>query len=230
MDHKEKKDGSLGRDIHSLLQKLGVESPIVDYQIYDSEEQKIAVIEDKFVDIYTALGIDLTNDSTRDTPRRIAKMLVKEVNWGLDYENFPRSMDIVNCIDMDQMIVIRNATVESNCEHHSQPFEGYANVAYIPREKVLGLSKINRIVSFFSHRPSVQERLTKQIGETLKYIAQTEDVAVEITAKHGCVRCRGVQDRNSFTTTSFLSGSFKTDERTRSEFYSLISRNNFSCD
>ena len=181
-------------------------------------EEKIEKIKIHFTEIMTTLGLDLTDDSLRDTPKRVAKMYVNEVFGGLDPANFPKITVIDNKMQYDQMVCVQNIEMISMCEHHFQPIDGFATVAYIPNQKVIGLSKLNRIVEYFGRRPQVQERMTKQIADCLQYLLNTEDVAVHINAKHYCVISRGVQDKHSTTTTSDLRGSFKTRPETRTEF------------
>lgn len=183
-----------------------------------SDQEKIDQIAEKFEDIMKILGLDLKNDSLQGTPRRIAKMYVNEIFSGLSADYFPRVTVIENEMDYDQMVVIQNIEVLSVCEHHFQTIDGLATVAYIPHGKVIGLSKINRIVQFFSRRPQVQERLTKQIADCLQFVLGTDHVAVHITAKHYCVIARGVQDSMSSTSTSDLRGHFKERADTRMEF------------
>ena len=183
-----------------------------------SSDEKIERLEEKFRDIMQILGLDLKDDSLADTPRRLAKMYVLELFSGLDSKNFPKITVIENKMKYDQMVVIQNIQVMSVCEHHFQTIEGRATVAYIPNKKVIGLSKINRIVQFFARRPQVQERLTKQIADALVYILGTEDVAVHMNAKHYCVIARGIQDASSSTATSDLRGHFKSRKETREEF------------
>lgn len=181
-------------------------------------EEKVDKIQSHFTEILTTLGLDLTDDSLRETPKRIAKMYVNEVFSGLDPKNFPKITVIDNNMGYDQMVCVQDIELVSMCEHHFQPIDGFATVAYIPKTKVIGLSKLNRIVEFFAKRPQVQERLTKQVADCLQYILETEDVAVHINAKHYCVIARGIQDHHSTTTTSDLRGSFKHLPETRSEF------------
>jgi GTP cyclohydrolase I len=191
-------------------------TPVVDNGL--SEEKKIEIITEKFHDILTTLGMDLTNDSLRDSPARIARMYVKEIFRGLDAKNFPKVTVIENDMQYDQMLVVRDISVISTCEHHFVTIEGKATVGYIPKEKVIGLSKINRIVDFFGRRPQVQERLTKQIADCLQHVLGTENVGVHINAKHYCVISRGIEDSSSTTITSDLRGDFRNDSRTRTEF------------
>ncbi|UXR63108.1 GTP cyclohydrolase I FolE [Bdellovibrio bacteriovorus] len=183
-----------------------------------TNEEKIERITEKFTDIMQTLGLDLDDDSLRETPRRVAKMYVNEVFGGLDPKKFPKMTVIENKMSYDQMIVVQNIGCLSFCEHHFLPIDGFATVAYIPNQKVIGLSKINRIVQYFSRRPQVQERLTKQIADCLQYILGTEHVAVHINAKHYCVMMRGIEDTSSTTSTSDLRGHFKSRMETREEF------------
>lgn len=183
-----------------------------------TNDQKIARITEKFTDIMQTLGLDLDDDSLRDTPRRVAKMYVNEVFEGLDPKKFPKMTVIENKMHYDQMIVVQDIGCLSFCEHHFLPIDGFATVAYIPNKKVIGLSKINRIVQYFSRRPQVQERLTKQIADCLQYILGTDNVAVHINAKHYCVMMRGIEDTSSTTSTSDLRGHFKSRMETREEF------------
>ena len=183
-----------------------------------SDEEKRSRIEKSVREILETLGVDLTNDSTIDTPRRIAKMYVDEIFAGLNPNNVPKITTIKNEMKYDQMIVVRNISVLSTCEHHFQTIEGHATVAYIPTEKVIGLSKINRIVDFFSRRPQVQERLTKQIADALEVLLETPHVAVQIDAKHFCVIARGIRDVGSTTNTCEVRGDFRKNPATREEF------------
>lgn len=183
-----------------------------------SNEDKIQIITEKFTEIMETLGLDLEDDSLSDTPRRVAKMYVNEVFGGLDPHKFPKMTVIDNKMNYDQMIVVQKISCRSFCEHHFLPIDGFATVAYIPNKKVIGLSKINRIVQFFSRRPQVQERLTKQIADCLQYVLGTEHVAVHISAKHYCVIMRGIEDTDSVTSTADLRGHFKSKMDTREEF------------
>lgn len=183
-----------------------------------SSDEKIDTIKHHFAEIMKALGLDLQDDSLMETPKRIAKMYVNEVFSGLAPENFPKITLIENKMEYDQMVCVQDIEVVSTCEHHFQPIDGFATVAYIPNETVIGLSKINRIVQYFAKRPQVQERLTKQIADCLQHLLGTENVAVHINAKHYCVIARGVEDTHSTTTTSDLRGDFKSRPETRTEF------------
>ncbi len=193
-------------------------SPVIKSEM--SADEKVLKIQAHFDEIMKVLGLDMTDDSLKDTPKRLAKMYVNEIFSGLDTENFPKITVIENSMNYDQMVCVQDIEVLSTCEHHFQPIDGFATIAYIPHKKVIGLSKLNRIVQYFAKRPQVQERLTKQVADCLVYILGTEDVAVHINAKHYCVIARGIQDTHSTTTTSDLRGSFKTRLETRTEFLS----------
>lgn len=217
--NKTKTDPELGQKIHEHLVKMGVETPTKDNSL--DRKEKIEVIEAHFNGIMRALGLDLDDDSLMDTPKRVAKMYVNEIFWGLDYDAFPKCTTVENKMNYDEMVVERNVNVQSNCEHHFVIIDGLATVAYVPNEKVLGLSKINRIVEYFSKRPQIQERLTEQVFHALCYILETDNVAVMIDAQHYCVKSRGVEDTGSSTVTTKLGGGFKTDPAARAEFLSI---------
>jgi GTP cyclohydrolase I len=184
-------------------------------------ETKVELISMHFEEIMRILGLDLEDDSLRDTPRRVAKMYVNEVFSGLNPKNKPSVTLFDNNYNYEEMLLEKDIKVHSYCEHHFVPIIGKAHVAYISNGKVIGLSKINRIVDFFSRRPQVQERLTVQIAEELKKVLQTNDVAVAITADHMCVTLRGIKDQDSSTFTSSFHGKFKEKEYRR-EFFDQI--------
>jgi len=217
--NKTKTDPELGQKVHEHLVKMGVETPTKP-TIFDRKD-KIEVIEAHFTQIMRTLGLDLEDDSLCDTPKRVAKMYVNEIFWGLHYDAFPKCTAVDNKMKYNEMVCERNINVQSNCEHHFVVIDGLATVAYVPNQKVLGLSKINRIVEYFSKRPQIQERLTEQIFHALQFILETEDVAVMIDAQHYCVKSRGVEDTGSSTVTSKLGGGFKSDPAARAEFYQL---------
>ena len=220
--NKTKCDPELGQKVHEHLLKLGVETPTWNtLEANISRKEKIEIIEGLFQKIMTTLGLDLSDDSLCETPSRVAKMYVNEIFWGLDWEAFPKCTTVDNKMHYNEMVVERNINVQSNCEHHFVVIDGLATVAYVPKQKVLGLSKINRIVEYFAKRPQIQERLTEQIFHTLCYILETDDVAVMIDAQHYCVKSRGVEDTGSSTVTSRLGGGFKSDAAARQEFYNL---------
>jgi GTP cyclohydrolase I len=178
-----------------------------------SDAEKMDIIEGHFREIMLTLGLDLTDDSLKGTPRRVAKMYVQEIFNGLDPKNRPKVALFDNKYQYHEMLVEKNITFYSNCEHHFVPIIGKAHVAYISNGKVIGLSKINRIVQYFAKRPQVQERLTVQIANYLKQVLQTEDVAVLIDAAHMCVSSRGIQDQTSTTVTSHFSGAFRSEAK-----------------
>ncbi len=185
------------------------------------DELKIEFIEKNFREIMSVLGLDLSDDSLKDTPRRVAKMYVKEFFSGLNPENKPSVTLFENKYKFNQMIVERNITLYSTCEHHFVPIIGKAHIGYFSSGKVIGLSKLNRIVQFFAKRPQVQERLTMQVSAELKELLQTEDVAVIIDADHLCVSSRGIQDVNSSTVTSSFNGKFMNSD-VRDEFFNYV--------
>jgi GTP cyclohydrolase I len=198
---------------------MGVETPYENNGI--DRKIKIELIEKAFSTIMRTLGLNLSDDSLMETPNRVAKMYVNEIFWGLDYDAFPKCTTVDNKMKYNEMVCERNINVQSNCEHHFVVIDGLATVAYVPKDKVLGLSKINRIVEYFSKRPQIQERLTEQVFHTLQYILGTEDVAVMIDAQHYCVKSRGVEDTGSSTVTVRLGGGFKDDPAARNEFLSI---------
>lgn len=186
-----------------------------------SDSEKIAQIEDKFREIMDILGLDLSDDSLSGTPHRVAKMYVKEIFNGLNPANRPVARTFENKYQYGEMLVEKNITLNSTCEHHFLPIIGVAHVAYISNGSVIGLSKINRIVDYYAKRPQVQERLSRQIAEDLKEALNTEHVAVVIEAKHLCVSSRGIQDESSSTVTADYHGSFK-EARVREEFLAYL--------
>jgi len=220
--NKTKTDPALGQSIHEYLVKKGVETPVIENNL--SRTDKIEIIEKHFNKIMETLGLDLSDDSLMDTPKRVAKMYVNEIFWGLDYEAFPKCTAVDNKMKYDEMVVERNINVQSNCEHHFVVIDGLATVAYIPNQKVLGLSKINRIVEYFAKRPQIQERLTEQVFHALQAILETDHVAVVVDASHYCVKSRGVEDTGSSTITSKLGGVFKTDASVRAEFMNIVNK------
>lgn len=216
----EKTDAALGAKVHEHLVSVGLETPMNYEQVQVKDEKKIKVIAKHFTSIMEELGLDLTDDSLIDTPNRVAKMYVREIFTGLNYENFPKCTRIENKMGENNSFVLeRNVNVQSNCEHHFVVIDGKATVAYIPKKTILGLSKLNRIVQFFSKRPQVQERLTEQIAETISFITESPDVAVYIEGIHYCVKSRGIQDVTSSTMTLATRGAFaETNSELRREF------------
>ena len=202
--------------VKEALARRGLETPMTPNDM--GREEKKEKIEHHMRDILNILGLDLTDDSLEETPQRIAKMYVDEIFSGLEYKNFPKITVIENKMRVSEMVRVKDITVTSTCEHHLVTIDGKAAVAYIPRGKIIGLSKINRIVRFFAQRPQVQERMTQQILVALQTLLETDDVAVTIDATHYCVKSRGVMDATSETTTTALGGIFKSNPATRSEF------------
>lgn len=198
-----------------------LETPMRDDAFALSDNEKKQIIAEKFRDIMLTLGLDLTDDSLSGTPERVAKMYVEEIFSGLNDKNKPKIALFENKYKYNEMLVEKDITLYSNCEHHFVPIIGRAHVAYISSGKVIGLSKLNRIVNFYARRPQVQERLTNQIAEELKRVLQTDDVAVVIDAEHLCVASRGIQDTNSRTVTSYYSGKF-SEKATKREFLDYL--------
>ena len=190
-----------------------VDTPMVAGAFDKSDDEKIAIIQDHFKAIMETLGLDLTDDSLKGTPKRVAKMYVKEIFSGLNPANKPAVALFDNKYKYNEMLVEKNISFYSNCEHHFVPIIGKAHLAYISNGRVIGLSKLNRLVEFYAKRPQVQERLTMQIAKELQRELGTEDVAIVIDAKHLCVASRGVEDDTSSTITSFYGGKFKEEKR-----------------
>ena len=200
-----------------------IETPLRVDAFKIDDELKIELIEKNFREIMNILGLDLSDESLKDTPHRVAKMYVKEVFSGLNPYNKPQPTLFENKFKFNEMLVERDITIYSYCEHHFVPIIGKAHIAYFPKNHVIGLSKLNRIAQYYAKRPQVQERLTMQIANDLKDTLQTDDVAVIIDADHLCVASRGVNDVNSSTITSSYSGKFLNDE-VRKEFLHHIKK------
>lgn len=198
-----------------------IETPMKKDAFKLSDDEKMKKIEANFREIMETLGLDLRDDSLKGTPERVAKMYVKEIFSGLDPANKPKIALFENRYQYNQMLVEKDITFYSNCEHHFVPIFGKAHLAYISNGKVIGLSKLNRIVQYFAKRPQVQERFTMQIAKELQNVLKTEDVAVIIDAKHLCVSSRGIQDINAATVTSFYGGKF-LEETTKQEFLKYV--------
>jgi len=198
---------------------------VLDYdkELMNNDEIKIRLISNHFKHIMLALGLDINDESLKDTPDRVAKMFVKEVFSGLNPHNKPSITLFNNDYKYNEMLIEKNITLYSYCEHHFVPIVGKAHVAYFSTGKVIGLSKINRLVQYYSKRPQVQERLTVQIAEGLKEVLETEDVAVVVDAIHHCVASRGIQDTNSSTITTHFSGKFLNAD-VRNQFLSLATK------
>jgi GTP cyclohydrolase I len=198
-----------------------VNTPLRDGAFVMSDEEKIELIQEHFKSIMHVMGLNLSDDSLSGTPHRVAKMFIKEIFSGLNPANKPEIKLFENKYRYNEMLIEKNITLYSYCEHHFVPIIGKVHVAYISNGNVIGLSKINRLVQYYGKRPQVQERLTNQIAEALKEALQINDVAIVIDAVHLCVASRGVKDTNSSTVTSHFSGKFK-EENTKVEFISLI--------
>ncbi len=225
--NKEQKNTMLS-DIGDAHIPTSMNTPLREDAFVISDEEKMSVIEKHFSEIMHTLGLDLTDDSLQGTPRRVAKMYVEEIFSGLNPEKSPAISTFDNTYKYNQMLVEKDITVYSTCEHHFLPIVGRAHVGYISNGRVIGLSKINRIVDYLSKRPQVQERLTMQIVQTMQKEMGTKDVACVIEAKHLCVNARGIRDTASATITAELGGRFKNDPKTREEFLQYIGVGNGS--
>lgn len=208
-------------DPKALLKKVTPTPQIENNLTSIQKKEKITAL---FTEIMETLGLDLTDDSLAETPHRVAKMYVDEVFYGLSEAAFPKITLVENKFDYDHAVIEVNIVTNSHCEHHFVPIIGKTHIAYIPAEKVLGLSKLNRIVDYFAKRPQIQERLTLQIHQALVEILGTPNVAVVTDAMHACVKTRGIKDVTSMTRTSKLSGVFKEDTCHRAEFFTAIPR------
>ncbi|MDN3686805.1 GTP cyclohydrolase I FolE [Cyclobacterium jeungdonense] len=229
MKQKETLLNSAGIDLNQTFEELGDEhlssshdTPLREDAFEMDDDLKMELIEKHFKEIMYVLGLDLSDDSLKGTPKRVAKMFIKEVFSGLDPKNKPEAKLFENKFRYNEMLVEKDITFYSHCEHHFVPIYGKAHVAYISNGNVIGLSKINRIVQYFAKRPQVQERLTVQIGNELKAALNTDDVAVILDADHMCVSSRGVRDTSSSTVTSFYSGRFENEAQKRNEFLKYL--------
>lgn len=207
-------------DNHELT---SVNTPLRADAFFKSDDEKIKNIQEYFYRIMDELGLDLTDDSLSGTPYRVAKMYVKELFYGLDPKNKPKLSTFENKYGYGRMLIEQDITIDSACEHHFLPITGFAHVAYIPKDRVIGLSKINRLVNYFAHRPQVQERLCLQIMKELQEALETESVLVMITASHLCVSSRGIKDKSSVTTTIEYGGEFDRIE-TRNDFFNSLKK------
>ncbi len=219
---------NIKENINELIESIGdnhvgtsVDTPMRNDAFDKTDDQKKEIIEGHFASIMETLGLDLTDDSLQGTPRRVAKMFVNEIFKGLDPKNKPKMSSFDNKYKYGEMLVEKNITVYSTCEHHFLPIVGKAHIAYISKGSVIGLSKMNRIVEYYAKRPQVQERLTMQIVKELQEALGTDDVACIIDAKHLCVNSRGISDVSSSTVTSEYGGVFK-DDKIKKEFLQYI--------
>lgn len=217
-----KTDHVLGAKVNEYLTMKGINTPMVVNNL--SDEQKIKEVERLTKETLEVLGLDLTDDSLMETPMRVAKMYVQEIFAGLNPNNFPKCTTVENKFSHGQEFVCeRNITLYSDCEHHLRPIIGVAHIAYIPKKKVLGLSKLNRVAQYFAQRPQVQERLNEQIAHALSFIIESDDVIVMIEAKHTCVSQRGIKDTNSITATLTALGQFgERNSHLRQEFVNSV--------
>ena len=200
-----------------------VDTPLRADAFVKSDEEKIEAIQHHFKKIMEELGLDLTDDSLSGTPYRFAKMYVKELFYGLNPKSKPKLSVFENKYAYKKMLVEQNITIDSSCEHHFLPITGFAHIGYVPKNKVIGLSKINRLVDYYAHRPQVQERLSLQILKDLQSTLETEDVIVMISAKNLCVSSRGIKDKSSYTTTLEYGGCF-ANEQTKNHFLKIIEK------
>tara|TARA_B100001287_G_scaffold49003_1_gene38033 strand:+ start:1599 stop:2261 length:663 start_codon:yes stop_codon:yes gene_type:complete len=205
-------------DNHEMF---SLNTPLRDDAFFKSDDEKIKAIEKHFTKIVDELGLDLNDDSISGTPYRVAKMYVKEIFSGLSPDNKPKISLFENKYNYNKMLIEKNINLNSTCEHHFLPITGKAHVSYISSGKVIGLSKLNRIVNYYSQRPQVQERLTIQIYDELKKVLDTDSVMVVIEAKHMCVSARGIKDYSSSTVTEMYGGDFNIYNK-RDEFYKLL--------
>jgi len=203
-----KSNPDLGRQVNEHLVQLGIHTPVTD-MVMEDRETKIAKVAELTREMLEVLGLDLSDDSLEETPMRVAKMYVDETFAGLRYDTFPKCTTVENKFcHGDEFVLEKNITLYSDCEHHLRPIIGKAHIAYIPKDKVMGLSKLNRITQYFARRPQVQERLNQQIAHSIAFITESEDVMVVIEAEHTCVSQRGIKDTSSSTVTACCLGQF----------------------
>lgn len=223
MFNKDKTSTFTGVEVNKYLIEKGVETPMTEQAGMVDDEATRIQIERLYGEIMELQGLDLSDDSLQDTPKRVSKVLTGEKFYGLNYDNFPKCTTVINKSPEDSdLVILRDIQVLSLCEHHYEPIIGKCQIAYIPGENILGLSKFNRIVDFFCRRPQIQERLTKQIFYALQCILKTDNIAVVIDAEHMCVKTRGVLDACSDTVTSKTSGAFREEGALRNEFFQSI--------
>jgi len=220
-----KNNPELGREVNKFLDSKGINTPVTEMVKVD-RETKLAKVAELTKEMLEVLGLDLTDDSLEETPMRVAKMYVDEIFSGLRYDTFPKCTTVENKFcHGDEFVLEKNITLYSDCEHHLRPIIGTAHIAYIPGEKVLGLSKLNRITQYFAQRPQVQERLTQQIAESIAFITDSQDVMVVVEAAHTCVSQRGIKDTNSSTVTACCLGQFgESNSELRKEVMANINR------
>jgi GTP cyclohydrolase I len=222
-------NSTIEKEIFELIgddhQMTSADTPLRPDAFLKSDEEKMKTIENHFFSIMQELGLDMTDDSLQGTPHRVAKMFVKEIFSGLNPANKPKISVFDNSYNYDKMLVEANISFNSTCEHHFLPIIGKAHIGYVSSGKVIGLSKLNRIVDYYSRRPQVQERLIMQIFNDLKSVLETDDVIVVMEAKHLCVSSRGIKDESSFTSTIQYGGIFNEKEN-RNDFFNMIQQEN----
>lgn len=218
---------TLEKEIYDLIgdnhQMTSAETPLRADAFHKSDAQKMAVIENHFQSIMEAMGLDMTDDSLQGTPHRVAKMFIQEIFSGLNPANKPKISVFDNSYNYDKMLVEANISFNSTCEHHFLPIIGKAHIGYVSSGKVIGLSKLNRIVDYYSRRPQVQERLIMQIFNELKSVLDTDNVIVVMEATHLCVSSRGIKDESSYTSTIQYGGVFN-DKANRDDFFNMINK------
>lgn len=216
------KNYELGLKIKKLLEDNELENPVLQDNIAKwGEHDYLFTLQTKFADFLKHLGLNLTDSSVANTPKRVIKFFINELFYGLDYNNFPSISLVANKFKYTKPLISQGITLDSTCEHHLVSIRGKAVIAYMPKSKIVGLSKLNRVVEFFASRPQVQERLTRQIFIVLQYILETEDVAVAVNALHNCIAIRGIRDSSSTTLTMELGGNFLDDEVLRDNFVKI---------
>ena len=220
-----KNNPELGREVNKFLDSKGINTPVTEL-VKEDREVKLMKVAELTKEMLEVLGLDLTDDSLEETPMRVAKMYVDEIFSGLRYDTFPKCTTVENKFcHGDEFVLEKNITLYSDCEHHLRPIIGHAHIAYIPGEKVLGLSKLNRITQYFAQRPQVQERLTQQIAESIAFITDSQDVMVVVEAAHTCVSQRGIKDTQSSTVTACCLGQFgEPNSELRKEVMNNINR------
>jgi len=220
-----KNNPELGREVNKFLDSKGINTPVTE-MVKADRETKLAKVAELTKEMLEVLGLDLTDDSLEETPMRVAKMYVDEIFSGLRYDTFPKCTTVENKFcHGDEFVLEKNITLYSDCEHHLRPIIGKAHIAYIPGDKVLGLSKLNRITQYFAQRPQVQERLTQQIAESIAFITDSQNVMVVVEAAHTCVSQRGIKDTNSSTVTACCLGMFgESNSELRKEVMANINR------
>ena len=217
------KDPKLGMEIHQLLLAKHVENPAFFGKL---NSDSFVLVQQKFKELLEVIGMDLSNSSVADTPKRTTKFFINELFYGLDYNNFPKMTTNLNDYAYHRPLFSQAISFNSTCEHHLVSISGFAYLAYIPKDKVIGLSKLNRIVDFFAKRPQVQERVTRQIFFALQEILGTEDVAIGIQAKHHCIAIRGVRDDSTKNLTIEFGGQFESNQQLQSAMYNMMNHKN----